>query len=202
MIVSNSSSFTQFSSQYLTRLNQAFDDDVIENAYVLAKHLKEAWSQKRKVFICGNGGSAANAVHMANDFHFGVGCSSSSQSARKVGLRVEALPSNQGIITCLANDLGYEYIYSNQLDANAEPNDLLIVLSGSGNSPNIINALHAAKRLGMTSCAIVGFDGGLAKQMADIKIHSSINDMQVAEDVQLIVGHLCMQFLSKQCDSI
>ena len=71
------------------------------------------------------------------------------------------------------------------------------MLSGSGNSPNIVNALSTATEMNMVTSAIVGFDGGIAKKLANISIHANINDMQISEDVQLIIGHLCMQFLSR-----
>ena len=111
-------------------------------------------------------------------------------------MRVEALPANTGIITCLANDTGYENIYSNQLKVRANQDDILIALSGSGNSGNIVNAIKTARDLGMRSVAILAFDGGQCKELADLSIHFPINDMQLAEDTQLIIGHLCMQWLN------
>ena len=165
--------------------------DEIKN---LTEQLHEAWINRRQVFICGNGGSAANALHMANDFHYGIGAC--GPGPKLPGLRVEALPANIGILTCLANDTGYENIYSHQLRVKANPGDLLIVLSGSGNSSNVVNALTTARELGMRSSAIVAFSGGRCKELADQAIHFPINDMQIAEDTQLIIGHLCMQWLN------
>lgn len=160
----------------------------------MAADLQEAWFNKRQVFICGNGGSAANALHIANDFHYGIGAC--GPEPKLPGLRVEALTANTGILTCLANDTGYENIYAHQLLVKANPSDLLIVLSGSGGSLNVVNALKTAHRLEMTSYAIVAFDGGECAKLADHLIHFPIKDMQIAEDTQLIVGHLCMQWLS------
>ena len=100
------------------------------------------------------------------------------------------------VSSCLANDTGYENVYSRQLKVKANPGDLLIVLSGSGNSPNVVNALVTARELGMRSSAIVAFRGGRCKELADQAIHFPINDMQIAEDTQLIIGHLCMQWLN------
>jgi D-sedoheptulose 7-phosphate isomerase len=111
-------------------------------------------------------------------------------------MRVEALTANIGIITCLANDTGYENIYANQLKVKANKNDILIALSGSGNSDNIVNALKAAKALKMKTVAILAFSGGQCKDLADLAIHFPIHDMQIAEDTQLIIGHLCMQWLN------
>ena len=196
MAMNTTLDFFGFSRTYLNSLNQVFDESVLESIHALSLSIQDVWDKNKKLYICGNGGSAANAIHIANDFHFGIGCSKDKHS-RKYGLRVEALSSNPAILTCLANDLGYEHIFSNQLRVNANVGDLLLVLSGSGNSPNIINALSTASEMNMMTSAIVGFDGGTAKQMANIPIHAKIDDMQISEDVQLIIGHLCMQFLSR-----
>ena len=160
----------------------------------MCEHLYNAWVQRRHIFICGNGGSAANAIHIANDLLYGVGACGSPPIVP--GMNVDALPSNSGIITCLANDTGYENIYSTQLEAKANKEDLLIALSGSGNSKNIINAIVVAKKIGMKSIAILAYNGGKCRDIADLPIHFPINDMQIAEDIQLIIGHLCMQWLN------
>jgi D-sedoheptulose 7-phosphate isomerase len=155
----------------------------------LAHELRDCWGSKRQVFLCGNGGSAANAVHIANDFLYGISKTAGS------GLRVNALPANTSVLTCLANDEGYADIYSLQLAVQANPGDVLIVLSGSGNSPNIINALEQARRMQMRSYAILGYSGGKAKAAADVAIHFAVDDMQISEDLQMMVAHMIMQWL-------
>ena len=187
--------FQQASSDYLKKLYGSFNNEIYAGIERLANDLMNAWREKRNVFICGNGGSAANAIHMANDFHYGIGACGSGQKIP--GLRIEALPANQGIVTCLANDTGYENIFAHQLSVKAEEEDLLIVLSGSGNSSNIVRALNVSKEIGMKSYAIVGYSGGESKKISDHAIHFAVNDMQIAEDTQLIVGHICMQWLNQ-----
>jgi len=187
--------FDELAHLYLNRLNNCFTQDILREVKKLAENLLETWKSGHQIFICGNGGSAANALHMANDFHYGIGAC--GPEPKLPGLRVEALPANIGILTCLANDTGYENIYSHQLKVKANLGDLLIILSGSGNSPNVVNALTTAKELGLRSYAIVAFDGGYCKNLADQAIHFRINDMQIAEDTQLIIGHLCMQWLNQ-----
>ena len=91
-------------------------------------------------------------------------------------MRVEALSANSAVITCLANDIGYEYIYSEQIKAKGNPGDLLIALSGSGNSKNIINAINQANEIGMRTFAILGYSGGQCKKLAGHPIHFEIND--------------------------
>lgn len=155
----------------------------------LAEDLLRCWKDGRQVFLCGNGGSAGNAVHLANDFLYGI---SKTQGS---GLRVHALPANTAVLTCLANDEGYDRIYSLQLAVQARAGDLLVVLSGSGNSPNILKALEQARAMSVKSYAILGYSGGTAKAMADTAIHFAVDDMQIAEDMQMVVGHMIMQWL-------
>lgn len=156
---------------------------------VLAAELLDCWRTKRQVFICGNGGSAGNAVHLANDFLYGISKVPGS------GLRVTALPANSSVLTCLANDEGYDEIFAIQLAVLATRGDVLIVFSGSGNSPNIVRVLEQAKALGVKSYAVLGYTGGKAKSLADVPIHFAVDDMQLSEDLQLIAGHMIMQWL-------
>ena len=155
----------------------------------LAEALRDCWSARRQVFFCGNGGSAGNAIHLANDFIYGISKRHGS------GLRAHALPANSAVLTCLANDTGYDEIYAKQLAVQGMTGDVLVVLSGSGNSPNILRALEEARLIGMTSFAVLGYGGGKAKDMADCAIHFAVDDMQIAEDLQLVVGHMVMQWL-------
>lgn len=155
----------------------------------LANSLLDCWRTGRQVFICGNGGSAGNAIHLTNDFIYGI------SREKGFALRVTALPANSAILTCLANDEGYEHIFSHQLAVLAKEKDVLIALSGSGNSPNIVRALQQARELQVRSYAILGFSGGKALELADVAIHFPVDDMQIAEDLQLIVGHMLMQWL-------
>jgi D-sedoheptulose 7-phosphate isomerase len=162
------------------------------NIELLATALREAWVAGNCIYICGNGGSAGNAIHLANDFIYGAGLKNSG------GLRVEALSANPAVLTCLANDVGYEHIYSEQIKVKGKPKDILIVLSGSGNSLNVVKALEVATSLEMKTFAILGFDGGQCKKIAQNSLHFKVADMQIAEDLQLIVGHICMQWLTNQ----
>lgn len=156
---------------------------------LLADAILACWRTGKRVFLCGNGGSAGNAIHLANDFLYGVA------KQRGAGIKVIALAANSAVLTCLANDVGYEHIFSEQLAVQAESGDILIALSGSGNSPNIIRALEQSKSMGVKSYAVLGYDGGKCLMMADFAIHFAVNDMQIAEDMQLVVGHMLMQWL-------
>ena len=188
------SDFSVKANDYLNRLHGCFSPGVLKNIELLAKEIRQVWIDGRNVFICGNGGSAANAMHIANDFHYGIGACGFAPSLP--GLRVEALSANSEIITCLANDTGYDNIYAHQLQVKGQPGDVLIVLSGSGNSPNIVKALEIANCQKMKTFAILAFSGGRCLDLAQMPIHFPIDDMQIAEDTQLVVGHLCMQWLN------
>ena len=171
--------------------NTLEDKNLYSQIEKLYNEILIAWRNKKNIFICGNGGSAGNAIHIANDFIYGAGITNNS------GLKIEALTSNQSVITCLANDLGYENIFSEQLKVKATENDILIILSGSGNSKNVLKAIEIGNSMKMKTFALLGFDGGKSKGLAQNVIHFKINDMQVAEDLQLIVMHIIMQKLSK-----
>ena len=157
----------------------------------LAQAMRDCWRDGRRLFICGNGGSSANAIHLANDLHYGIG------KGVRPGMKVSALPANVAVLTCLANDEGYDQVFSRQLAVEADAGDLLLVFSGSGNSPNILKALEQAKAMDVRSFAILGYSGGKAKTVADVAIHFAIDDMQIAEDMQMAVGHMIMQWMSK-----
>lgn len=178
--------------KYIRQLSAALNRDAMKVVPVLGAALLGAWQNGRRIYLCGNGGSAGNANHLANDLLYGVGVNFG------VGMRVEALSANPAVLTCLANDIGYDQVYAEQLRVKADAGDILIVLSGSGNSPNVVKALEMGKAKGMKTFAILGFTGGRCKEIAQHPIHFDIDDMQIAEDLQLIVGHVCMQWL---CDS-
>lgn len=187
-----SSDGTDFFAGYSRRLTEVLADFDWQPVATLAGELLDCWQSGRRVYIAGNGGSAANAMHMANDLLYGISKQLGS------GLRVEALPANPSVMTCLANDEGYDAVFSAQLAVKASAEDVLIVLSGSGNSASILRALDEARRIGMRSYALLGYDGGRAKAMADLAIHCEIDDMQVSEDFQLIVAHMIMQWLQER----
>lgn len=178
-------SFSDYSRR-LSALLEGFDWTHVER---LAYDLLDCWQTGRQVFFCGNGGSGGNANHLANDFLYALSKMPGS------GLRVHSLSANPSVITCLANDEGYEQVFSLQLAVLARKGDVLITFSGSGNSPNILKALEEARKIGMISYAVLGYSGGKAKALADVPIHFAIDDMQIAEDAQMAVGHMLMQWL-------
>ena len=179
-------------SDYSKRLGQALDGFDWSPVERLAYDLRDCWQTGRQVFFAGNGGSGGNANHLANDFLYALSKTPGS------GLRVHSLSANPSVITCLANDEGYDQVFSLQLAVLARKGDVLIAFSGSGNSPNILKALEEGRKIGMTSYAVLGFSGGKAKALADVPIHFNVDDMQISEDAQIIIGHMLMQWLYGQ----
>jgi len=153
----------------------------------LIRMLLEAKSHGRRVFICGNGGSAANAMHIANDW-------------LSVGLPVQSLVSDIASLTAIANDYSFAEIFSRQLRVHAASGDIVILLSGSGTSPNIVYAAAAAKELGTTVVVITGAWAKPAPPILDTA-HLAFRigtDMQDAEGAQLFIGHTVYKILKEQ----
>jgi D-sedoheptulose 7-phosphate isomerase len=183
----------QHIQQYLTDLKATLD--ALDPAQIKAARDRVAAVRERggQLFLCGNGGSAATASHLANDL--GKGASYGRQGPR---FRVIALTDNIPWITALANDVGYEVIFSEQLRNLGQPGDLLLAISGSGNSPNIIEAVGVAKEIGMEVIGWTGFGGGKLAAAADLAIVADSHHMGRVEDVHTILMHLvCYYFMEE-----
>src|SRR5262245_9922037 len=142
---------------YSQRLQGAVAAADLKGIAALGQAMQDCWREGRSLYLCGNGGSAGNAMHLANDFVYGIA------KDKGAGMRAHALPANSSVVTCLANDLDYSEIFAAQLKVFGRPGDLLLALSGSGNSPNIVSAIAAAKKLGMGTYAVLGYSGGKVK---------------------------------------
>lgn len=144
-----------------------------------------------RIFVCGNGGSASIAEHFSCDHSKGVHMD--TQSLRP---NVVCLSSNMAVITAIGNDLGFNKIFSKQIEfANPSDDDVLVVVSSSGNSPNIVQALKHANDVGMGSIALVGFDGGEAANLADHVVHVNSDNYGVVEDCHQIIMHSWAQYM-------
>lgn len=152
--------------------------------------LEDARLHGKRIFICGNGGSAATASHYCCDFNKGV---SENQNDK---YNFECLNDNVPTLMAVANDIGYEEVFRFPLRNKMKSGDILIGISGSGNSKNVVNAMEYAKSIGGTTIAIVGYSGGKMKEMADYNIHVNINDMQISEDIHMMLDHMMMFVLS------
>ncbi|OPZ29666.1 MAG: Phosphoheptose isomerase 1 [Lentisphaerae bacterium ADurb.BinA184] len=157
----------------------------------LVDWLVEAYTAGRTVFIVGNGGSAANASHLCED----LGKGTLTDFAAQRRLRVISLTDNVPYILAWANDLSFEDVFAQQLRSLAAPGDLLLAISGSGNSPNVLRAVEYARTVGVRTFAATGFDGGRLRGLADGVLHVPVNDMGVAEAVHGIYFHLLVDVL-------
>lgn len=153
--------------------------------------LDETRQKKGRIYICGNGGSAATASHFQNDFNKGV------SEYIDVPFRFHCLNDNVATLMAIANDIGYEEVFRFQLRNNLEENDVLVAISGSGNSHNVIRAVEYAKEHGCKIIGLTGFSGGKLKELSDISLHAPVNSMQVTEEIHMIFDHLMMSIFYK-----
>ena len=151
--------------------------------------VKGACEAGRQIITCGNGGSAYTASHYITDWNKMVNLA----TGRK--FRGISLCDNLGMVTAFANDIAYDEIFAGQLKAILEPDDLVIAISGSGNSPNVVKAVTYANQAGADTLAIVGYDGGALKRIAKHVVWVPSFDMQLCEDVHLMFGHMVMKVL-------
>ncbi|MCL2819406.1 MAG: SIS domain-containing protein [Oscillospiraceae bacterium] len=152
----------------------------------------EAYNNDGSIYIFGNGGSASTASHFQNDFNKGV--------SEKLGKKFNFICLNDNVPTvmAIANDSGYENVFEYQLHGRLKKNDLVIAISGSGNSENVLRAIKYAKEQSIKTIGITGFDGGKLARMVDISFNVPIDDMQITEDVHMILDHLMMSVLMKK----
>ena len=151
--------------------------------------LAEAYAAGARMFSCGNGGSASIANHMQCDHLKGI------RNQTDLAPQVLSLSTNVELLTAIANDLGYENIFAYQLQSQARPGDVLIAVSSSGGSPNIVHALDWARGHGLRTIAITGFGGGQARLAAEVAIHVDSTNYGVVEDLHQSVMHALAQYI-------
>lgn len=151
--------------------------------------VREKFLSGRKIITCGNGGSASTASHYITDWNKMVNLA----TGRK--FRGVCLCDNVGLVTAFGNDMSYHDVFAGQLAAIADPGDLLVAVSGSGNSPNVLKAVAWASANQVDTLAVVGYDGGELKKVAGRSVWVPSFDMQVCEDVHLMFGHMVMKAL-------
>lgn len=194
---------------YRNREIEAYKRLDLEAVNTVMNVLEKARLSGKHIFICGNGGSAATASHYAGDFNKGVNMGllgvdghntdglSNAEKMKGIPLyNFECLSDNVPTMMAVSNDESYTEAFRFPLSVKMKEDDILIGISGSGNSVNVINAMEYAKEHGGTTIAIVGYSGGKMKKMADYTIHVDINDMQIAEDLHMVLGHMMMWVLS------
>lgn len=176
-------------NQYFEELKTTIDKINKDDINTVMNKLLEARERKARIYIFGNGGSASTASHFVCDFNKGV---SEKLDNR---FRFICLNDNVASVMALANDISYDVVFKFQLENYLEPGDLVIGISGSGNSKNVIEAIEYAKEQKAETIGLVGYNGGKLKEVAHCSIHVPINDMQKVEDIHMIFDHLMMKIL-------
>jgi D-sedoheptulose 7-phosphate isomerase len=181
-----------FAGAYIDYLGQVMKGIDVNEIGRFIKTLLDARERAATVFFIGNGGSAATASHFANDLAIGT------QSYEKP-FRAISLTDNQAIITAIANDFGYQDIFVRQLRMLGKPGDVVVGISASGNSPNLLSAFEYAKSAGIKTVAITAFDGGKLKAIADAGIHvpTAPKEYGPAEDAHMMLDHLVGAYLMR-----
>ncbi len=174
---------------YFARLNavlSSMDAASVDHAVNLVDH---AWRSGRQIFTLGNGGSSLTALHFINDWNKSI------FMAGKRPFRGRSLVDNIGLVMSYGNDLSFQDIFVEQLKNLLEPGDLVIAISGSGNSENVLRAVRYANENGGVTLGLCGYSGGKLKELASHVVWANVNDMQLSEDAHAIFGHVVMQQL-------
>jgi D-sedoheptulose 7-phosphate isomerase len=173
-----------FAQEYKTELQKTIDRIDLDKVEQAIGWFRDARDNNRHIFVCGNGGSASTASHFACDIVKGA------SFQRQKRFRIMALTDSLPTITAYSNDVSYECAFAEQLKNFAQPGDILMTISGSGNSPNVLAATQTAKEMGCRTIALTGRDGGKLGPMADLNIQVPVPHMGRIEDAHMIVCHM------------
>ena len=179
-----------FVDDYISNLKELLDNvdpDVIEK---IVQSIESTLNKKSRIYILGNGGSSATASHMVNDLGPGL------RRREIVNFDVVSLGDNSPVVTAIANDIGYENIFYMQMKGLLSIDDVVIAISCSGNSPNIVKAIEYSKKLGATVIGVTGFDGGKLKELSDINFHVNAKkgEYGLVEDMHMILDHIIYSY--------
>jgi D-sedoheptulose 7-phosphate isomerase len=191
-IYSNSQSKEDFASAYIKYLTKVLESISTEEISAFIDMILDARERNSVVYFIGNGGSAATASHFANDIAIGT-------RTYKKPFRIVSLCDNQAVITAIANDDGYDKIFSQQLRVLLKKDDVVVAISASGNSPNLLKAMETAKQMEAITVGLTAFDGGKLKDMVDISVHvpTDKGEYGPAEDGHMVLDHLVGNYLMR-----
>jgi len=182
--------FTEFARDYLAGLKAAIDEIDPASLERVMEVLLEAKRDRRTVYVLGNGGSAATASHLASDL-----CRTEAGTGRR-GLRAICLTDNVAAFTAVANDTGFETAFAELLALQVRQGDVVIAISGSGSSPNVLQGVEVARRRGATTVALVGFGGGELAALVDLAVCLECRHYGVAEDLHLALAHMIAIYMA------
>jgi len=180
----------EFTKSYIESL-KSFLDNIDENIVEqIVEQIEIVSKNKSRFYVIGNGGSSATASHWANDFAIGL------KRRDLLTIDMVSIGDNAAVTSAIANDVGYENIFYMQLKDVLKPNDVVLAISCSGNSPNIVKAVEYAKEIGSTIIGASGFDGGRLKEVSDIKFHVEApnGEYGLVEDVHMILDHIIYSY--------
>ncbi len=177
---------------YLSELAKSLEALDLRKLGEIGDLLYAAWKNDRTIFIFGNGDSATNALHYALEF-----CKEGSVPGKKKA-KAMCLNENISLMTALSNDVSYDAVFKNQLENFVEKGDVVIGISGSGNSPNVLQAIEYANSVGAQTVGLTAFDGGILARLAKHSLVVQSHNMERAEDVHWIIGHMLRNYLKKK----
>lgn len=186
----NDNKVAEFTLDYFNQLKSVLDTLPLDKLEEIINVLMKAYQDEKTIYVMGNGGSAANASHIVNDISKGT------VNEGKKRIRIVSLCDNIPLILAYANDCGYENIFVEQLKNLLQEGDVVIAISGSGNSPNILKAVEYATSIKAITIGLTGYDGGKLNKTADISLIVPSFSMQRVEDVHLIIGHIFMCYFN------
>jgi phosphoheptose isomerase len=182
----SAASYLDAYAEEIVRAGKTIDPAAFDRA---AEILSETYTRDALMFSCGNGGSASIANHMQCDHVKNV------RTATDLTPRVVSLSTNVELLTAIANDMGYENVFVYQLQSQSRPGDVLVAVSSSGGSPNIVRAITWARDNGMRTIAVTGFDGGAARAAAEVSIHVDCTNYGIVEDLHQAIMHALAQYI-------
>lgn len=190
------STIGEFSKKYFSYLKEVLESIDEHEINKLGDLLKSARAEGNTIFVAGNGGSASTATTMANDIGFDI----LKKTKTDKPFRVFSLVDNNSVVTAISNDVGYEKIFINQLKIHYRPGDCIIVISASGNSPNVVKAAQWVKSQGGKIIGFLGFTGGKLKNICDVKIHvkTESGEYGPVEDAHLIINHILAHWFQNE----
>jgi len=180
----------EFTRSYIESLKDLLDKVDASIVEQIVEQIDTCVTNKSRFYVIGNGGSSATVSHMANDLGVGL------KRRDIISLDIVSLGDNSPVVTAVANDIGYDNIFYMQLKDIMKPEDVILAISCSGNSPNIVKAIEYAKEVGSTVIGVSGFDGGKLKEISDIKFHVDApkGEYGLVEDIHMILDHIIYSY--------
>jgi D-sedoheptulose 7-phosphate isomerase len=182
----------EYVSAYFDKVRKIMEEVSADEVAEVIHVLSEAYDKGRTVFLCGNGGSASTASHWACDLGKGT------VAEGKPRFRALSIGDHQALLTAYANDCGYDTVFAEPIRSWAQPGDVVILITASGNSPNVLEAARAAREIGCTTVGLIGFGGGKLAKLVDCQITVSSREYGPVEDLHMILDHLISGFLREK----